>query len=296
MSHDKNNTLNASLFSFRILQIASIIMMLAIFFWPRADSVGQAAPLAAQLEITKSAPASVASGEEFTYSIQYRCASITEDCMDVTVTDVLPPELSGSSSHVTLVGSPHTTDKSYSSSTRTATWTFINPLPAGSTGELKLKVRFPAGTTPNGTVATNRADMNASNASTVTSNPAPVTATAASKWYAEKSSLLETDPTVDQEMTYRVRLCQPDDGDIGGLDLNNAQLTDTFPAGATFVSASHNGVHDGNNKVTWDLGNLEVDDNDFCVNRYLTLIYPSPRVLNLRVFGRYFFPQKLCRC
>ncbi|MGB0387493.1 MAG: SdrD B-like domain-containing protein, partial [Ardenticatenaceae bacterium] len=274
MSNDYRKRFIATLL--RLLPLASLMIVLAFFFWLQPESSTQAAaPQAAELGIVKSAPTEVASGQEFEYTLQYSCPSITEDCLDVTVTDVLPPELSGDASHVTLVGSPHTTGKSYDEGSRTATWTFVNPLPAGSTGQVKLKVRFPAGTTPNGTSTTNEALINASNAPPVTSNPVSVTATAGSKWFAEKSLLVEMDPALDEEVNYRVRLCQPDDGDIGGLNLNNAQLSDTFPAGATFVSASDGGVHDGANTVTWDLGNLEVDDDDYCVNRYLTVIYPS---------------------
>ena len=54
----------------------------------------------------------------------------------------------------------------------------INPLPAGNSGDLLINVRFPNGSTPNGTVATNTADGINLGATPGTFTTPPVTVTA----------------------------------------------------------------------------------------------------------------------
>ncbi|MFZ1496846.1 MAG: hypothetical protein WAS72_07310, partial [Saprospiraceae bacterium] len=132
------------------------------------------APVAfAQLTITKSVDKTdLLSGELFTYTLQYRCASTTTDCNNVTVTDVIPPGMIYNS----LTGSVHTIGQTgtYDSATRTVTFDFIDPLPAGSTGELTITCFFPNGSTPDGATATNTATIT-DGTTDVVSNPVTVT-------------------------------------------------------------------------------------------------------------------------
>ena len=133
----------------------------------------------------------------------------------------------------------------YDEATRTASWTFTNDLGGGTVGlgsgsslELILQVRFPAGSTPDGTVATNTASYSAivdSTPTSIDSNPAPVAATATFEFEVRKSVRGGVAP-LGLPVTYDVELCSPA---TGGLDLAaGATLRDTLPPGAVFVSAN----------------------------------------------------------
>ena len=79
----------------RIARLALVLFLGSSFVFASNQRVGaQSDPL---LEITKdfggSTALDVESGEEFTYYIAYRCASITQDCVNTAITDVLPPEV-----------------------------------------------------------------------------------------------------------------------------------------------------------------------------------------------------------
>ncbi len=95
----------------RRLGLPVVIVVILLIFW------GQAIPGQAQgngqLKITKSvSQTEVPTGQEFTYTLRYRCASITTDCHEVIVTDVLPPELSANAADVIMTGSlVHTTNQ-----------------------------------------------------------------------------------------------------------------------------------------------------------------------------------------
>jgi uncharacterized repeat protein (TIGR01451 family) len=221
------------------------------------------------LQINKSASVStVPAGQTFSYSFSYRCASITENCLGATLTDVLPPELSSLASDVVLASStPDIANYSYTPATRTVLFTFISPLPAGNSGTLTINVKFPNNTTPNNTVATNTATMSATNAVSVTSSPVTVTATATSNWNVTKSV---SGGVIDANTTYTVTMAPPA---TGALSLTNASMVDTLPVGAVFVSASNSGVYNSTNRtVTWTFsGTISTSQS-----RTVTVIYPSP--------------------
>ena len=223
---------------------------------------------AADLAISKSSSVDVVeAGEAFEYRILVSCSSATSDCIDAVVTDVLPIELSGALDDVfvaPIVGA----DATYDDSTRTATWTFTNDLGGGNVGlssgsslELILQVLFPAGSTPDGTVATNTARLTATVDSTETfvdSNPAPVAATASFEFEVRKSVRGGVAP-LGLPVTYDVQLCSPA---TGGLDLAaGATLRDTLPPGAVFVSATNGGAETtpGSGVVEWTLPEVAAD-------------------------------------
>ena len=195
------------------------------------------------LQITKdfggSTALDVASGEEFTYYIAYRCASIIENCVNTTLTDVLPPEVvyvdgTGPIGDITAV--------TYNPGTHTVTVDFTEPLGAGSTGILEITVKFPPGTLP-GTTAVNQA-TSSTNGGNETSNPVTATATGAFEMYIDKSFANDFDDGVigtDFTTNYSLNVCSPDD--IGGVNLTNVTITDTLPTEATFVSASSGGTY-----------------------------------------------------
>jgi len=248
----------------------SYLMALWVLFVLLGMLFGQKAFAAPQLQISMtSSVSSVAAGTVFSYTLQYKCASITENCVAATVTDILPVELSATATDVTMVGSAHTTAQVYTAATRTAKWTFVNPLPAGSTGQLTLTVKFPVGTTPDGATAVNTATMAATGAASATSPPVSVTATAASKWSVVKTRVSGgTGAALDSDVVYQLQVCS----NSSTLNLKNAILTDVLPAGAVFVSASGGGTY-ANGNVVYSLGTISSTAS--CVTNNLTLRYPT---------------------
>ena len=234
----------------RMGRIALLVLIGSTFVFASNQSAGaQADPL---LEITKdfggSTALEVESGEAFTYYIAYRCASITQDCINTTLTDVLPPEVefisgtgpSGDISAVTYDGGSHT-----------VTVDFVDPLGAGSTGILEISVRFPPGTLP-GTTAVNQA-TSSTDGGTFDSGLATATATGTFEMTIDKAIVGDFDDGVvgsDFITNYTLNVCNPDQ--FGGVNLTNVTITDTLPVEATFVSASNSGVYDsGTHSIVW---------------------------------------------
>ncbi len=218
-----------------------LLLFIGASFAFAQNSVGaQDDPL---LEITKdfggSTALDVPSGEEFTYYIAYRCASITTACEDVIITDPLPSELEylGATGPVN-----HINNISYNGGSHTVTFTFVNPLAAGSTGILELSVRFPPGTLP-GTTAVNQA-TSTTIGGTFDSGQVTATATGAFEMFINKTVANDFDDGVigtDFTTNYTLQVCSPDAQ--GGVNLTNVTITDTLPAEASFVSASSGGTY-----------------------------------------------------
>jgi len=191
---------------------------------------------ASALELTKSVSnATPLTGESFFYTLQYRCAGLTEDCLGTVITDPLPAGIE----FVAVLGSVHTTSESYDVGTNTVSFTFIDPLISGTTGEVRIEVRFPNGTTPDGTVANNTATISASNAASVSSS-ASATASAMTRLNYEKSFL--NGGTVDGHTTYHLNICNGIDevDENGSLDFNNITIVDTLPPGSIFIETNLN--------------------------------------------------------
>jgi len=209
----------------------------------------------------------VPSGQAFTYRLLYNCLSTTAPCVQAKIEDVLPPELSGLAAYVALTGSGQTTSATYNATTRTATWTFVNPLPAGSTGEVTLTVRFPTGTTPNGTTTTNSATFSAKNAASVTATAPVVTATATAQATLDKT--LRTATSVGGDYTYWLTLATPA---TNSLSYESVVVTDQLPVGAVYVSSSGGGTYNaGTHTVTWPAFDMGTSTS---IVRTLTLNYP----------------------
>ncbi len=125
------------------------------------------------LQVTKSVDitaASIRDNQWFKYRLAYNCSSTTDNAVSAVLTDVLDPNLDLAG----LIGSIHTTGAIYDPGTRKVTFTFRNPLPAGSSGEVFIQARFKS-TTPGNTQAKNVAFFRASNSEAAESNEVKVT-------------------------------------------------------------------------------------------------------------------------
>ena len=131
--------------------------------------------LAATIGVTKTASrAEIRPGEEVGYTIVGSCSSLTEPCLNFTITDVLPAQFEVTS--VPQSNSQRTV--TFDQATRTLTIAYKIPvtggvgLPAGSNQSVQVGMRLPQQTdVTDGTVIPNKADA-------TTDSAAPVSATA----------------------------------------------------------------------------------------------------------------------
>ncbi|MBL8146378.1 MAG: DUF11 domain-containing protein, partial [Anaerolineae bacterium] len=226
----------------------------------------------AELQIEKSTPATVlVPGEIVEFQIDYSCASTTASCLDVLLTDFLPPQLE----YVSSTGSIHTTNPlgQHTPGSNTVLFDFIDPLPAGSTGFVTILARVTNnGTLANGQAITNTATSTISNGETnTTSTTTPVQTMSA--WDVQKTgdatAYISTEPPIT-DMTYTVQIC-PNGSNV---NLRGAVMVDTLPPGATFVSATGGGTFTAPNTVSWDLGELKASDP--CATRNVVVRFTNP--------------------
>lgn len=181
-------------------------------------------------------------GATFGYRLTYNCSSTSGPCLNAEVVDLLPPEVQ----YVSTVPSSPTGDvasiqvtPNFGGSGRTRVrFVLITPLPAGNSGDLIINVRFPNGTTPNGTVAINTADgINlGTTPGTVTTPPVQVTAVASLQTTLQKT--LQSSPAnLDVPETYRLRISVSNSNGSLGLTAIGP-VVDTLPPGTVFNGAT----------------------------------------------------------
>jgi len=232
--------------------------------------VGQAAVEITEVRIV-SGGSTVPIGESRCIDIKYRNASTTQNAINAVIDVPIPSPLAGDLvSDVDLTGSVHTDATVYNPLTRTASFIFINPLPAGSTGTVRLCVRFPAGTTATGQtvpitpVFTADGDPPSSRTTNLTSQAAPnLTAT----------KTIVAGGAFDGEVIYRVSASNG--SATGTLNINSATLTDTLPAGAVLremIPAGSGTYNPGDQTVVWSLGTLNAGQT---VSYLLRVAYPA---------------------
>lgn len=181
-------------------------------------------------------------GAQFGYRLSYNCSSTSGPCLSAQVVDLLPPEVQ----YISTVPASPTGDvaainvtPNFGGSGRTRVqFVMITPLPAGNSGDLIINVRFPNGSTPNGTVAINTADgINLQTTpGTLTTPPVNVTAVATTQVTLTKT--LQTSPAnLDLPETYRLRISVPNVN--GALNLTAiGPVVDTLPPGTVFNGAT----------------------------------------------------------
>lgn len=181
-------------------------------------------------------------GQTFGYRLTYNCSSTSGPCLGAEVVDLLPPEVVFDS---TVPASPtgdvaaiQVTNNFMGTGRTRVRFDLIDPLPAGNSGDLLINVRFPNGTTPDGTQAVNTADgINLETApGTFTTPPVTVTAVASVQVNLEKT--LTTGPAnLDLPETYRLRIAVS--GNAGSLRLTSVgPVVDTLPPGTVFNGAT----------------------------------------------------------
>lgn len=181
-------------------------------------------------------------GATFTYRLTYNCSSVSGPCLNSEVDDLLPASIQ----FVDTVPASPTGDvaainvtPNFGGSGRTRVqFVMVTPLTAGNSGDLLVDVRFPNGSTPNGTVATNTADGINLSATPGTFTTPPVSVTATATEQASVSKTLTSSPAnLDMPESYRLRVSNSNAN--GTLNLTAiGPITDTLPPGTVFNSAS----------------------------------------------------------
>jgi uncharacterized repeat protein (TIGR01451 family) len=224
--------------------------------------------------ITKSVDKSeVFPGENFTYTINY--SNILTDATNAILTDQLPANVV----YVSSEGSKQvdSIEKTGTPGNEAVIFHFQSPLPAGSTGILKITVKFPEGTTLGGAAnaAVNSATIVSDEKAMQTSNQVTVTPKVKTPdWSISKEKLIPVvTPALGQPVTYRITV--RGNSLVGGLNMQNVVITDTLPVNATYVSSSDSGVYDsGTGTITFPtIASLAAGQT---VTRQITLIYNDP--------------------
>src|SRR5947209_5754224 len=96
-----------------------------------ASPAAAASPtLRTSLSVSNTSPMT---GEPFSTTVSYSCASATFDCLNAVLSVTLPAGFDPATSVTTT---PHVKTATYNGATRKVTWTFVSPLPAGASGQV----------------------------------------------------------------------------------------------------------------------------------------------------------------
>jgi uncharacterized repeat protein (TIGR01451 family) len=217
--------------------------------------------LSADVSVTKTGPATVFAGTNFSYTVTVTNAGLGI-ASNAIASDVLPTNVvfvSASGNGTNISG--------------TVSWSLGN-LAVNATTNLTLLVTAPAsGTITNtATVTTTSADPNPANN---TSPPVGTTVTPVADLAAGKSGLATVFAV--SNLTYNISITN-----LGPSTASAVVVTDALPVGVTFVSASGNGTNNGG-VVNWALGNLTVGQTS---NLTVSVIAPASGTLTNTVITK----------
>ena len=220
---------------------------------------------------------SVNTGVSFVYTLNYSISSLTDNGQNVKVVMTLPTNMtvSGGVAGVSF-------DKSQIASVgivgSVVTITMVNPIAAGSTGQLQIALVYTAGTTAYGYTPAISAQISGTNASfsPVSSGVSYVKALAAKNIQLTKTANT-TNASTGNAFTYTIAYTNGG-ASSGGLNLYSTVISDTLPAGCVYVSATafgtvnptYDAVH---NVVSWKWSNTALSASGSAT---ITVRYNSP--------------------
>lgn len=215
-------------------------------------AAGPTASVSTTLSVTST---TVASGAGFTVTAEYACASVVANCTGTYMTVVVPATLNAPSN---ITNTNHIATSTWTAASRTLRWNFVEPLPAGTTGQVNFVTSFLHGPTGNGATVSLSSTISSTNAGSANSAAVTVTATASSSWGAQFATPVVG--ALSQDTTYQLRVVDL----LAASSTNRAYLLGytlnaAFPAGTTFVSASNGGSWSGgSSSITWSVSNLTI--------------------------------------
>ncbi len=229
---------------FYSLILAVVIAMCG--FGASGASAATPVSVATAVSLSNAAPQA---GQPFNVTMSYSCSSVVVDCLGAGVVLNIPAGLDAPSG---VIGSIHVASWAYNPASRNIRFTFVNPLPAGSTGQVQFTTAFTSGPTANGDTADFVAQMYTTNAGTFTSASVRATASAASSWTITTSVV--TQGPIDSDTIFKIYVCDATSTTFGRTNLVDETFVDTLPTGAVFVAATNGGLYNpttGN--VVWHL-------------------------------------------
>lgn len=194
---------------------------------------------------------SIRDWQQGTIRLRYNCSSTTANAAGAKITMTLPKELEA----VSLTGSIHTTSTNYDTALRQATFTFVNPLPAGSSGDVFVKVRF-LKSTPENTLARVKALFAASNSLSKSSQEVQIVGinapTGQTYTFVKGMKITKTVGSGKLDANDGYSLWSIKHGNTGatGQNISNYTIEDTFPAGLSLDSLRSDRFPGTSNSVT----------------------------------------------
>ncbi|MFY8003897.1 MAG: isopeptide-forming domain-containing fimbrial protein, partial [Chitinophagaceae bacterium] len=192
------------------------------------------------------AAAGVNSGDLFIYKLNYQCSSFDTSGRNVVATLVLPDKVvpfstSPFSSSVSFDDS-QVASVTYNAATKTITVTYVDPLPAGSSGQLQIRMKYENGTTPNGyspdiiTTIDASNNLNPDNSTgPFASNSVTIPAIASNKYTIGK--VVDAGGAIDDITIFKLNI-SASGASSGALNLQNPVVVDTLPPGVVFDKAT----------------------------------------------------------
>lgn len=156
--------------------LSALIAVAAFLLMATSNALGQ------NITLSKSSltASPIPSGQDFEYQITYTFSSTSGDFVGAVIEDQLPAGLIYAG---TVTANPQvaSTTAPASGATGRIRFNMVNPIAAGSSGNLRIRVRYPIGTTADGLQVTNVATASGivgGNLISATSNPVITTASA----------------------------------------------------------------------------------------------------------------------
>jgi len=249
--------------------IAAFIMVLLLYTLQTLPAYAQATVNVSYEAVNIPDPVEV--GQEISYKIKWSCASSTSDCDTFDLNYTLPSGFD----FVSMATPP-----GYSASETGGVVNINTPtLNGGDSAEATLVLRvgyseapdnnFPVQGTLAVTTDTGAALNETDPLDPITLDP-PTTQWDVTKTKTQPAG--STEPAVDNPVGYRLQYCSA--STTGNVDIANAVLVDTFPAGATVVDPDGGNV--SGNTITWNIGTLNYYPPNNCVTKNILLQYPTP--------------------
>ena len=200
------------------------------------------------VSVVPSAP-SVLAGQDMTWTVSWACSSNDTDCTNAEIVVPIPASLPTNIVTVPLTATPSTggytvTNQIDSTSAR---WTFIDPLPAGSSGQMTFSLKSQNGYTPNNTTYTPVATFSADGVANSVSDPAQstitVTSTPGLTITKTRYPNVGREPLPGNTVRYQVIVTNASQAAYGVLNFQSKVITDVLPDGAQFVSAEYSALN-----------------------------------------------------
>ncbi|WP_213623472.1 S-layer homology domain-containing protein [Paenibacillus sp. J53TS2] len=238
-----------------------VVVLLALIVCAQTFAPGTrsfASPIEGIVMTLSTNESEVASGEEFSYLINYSASSTIGNYTDPRISLIVPEGVTYTGKTDSSNTTSTVTDSTYFPGRKEVTFQFRNGvLPAGTTGQLVVKGKFENYVTPDSTAVTAQAVFTATENGTpvsMESNVATVTSQGSAPWSISiERTFPIPDPYKGSNVHYEI-VVKPDIGNGNGLlDIRDIVVTASLDNGAVFISADNGGTLGAGNTVFWNL-------------------------------------------